>query len=99
MEGYKVVLAHPERYAYYNQEDYENFIARGVLLQVNLLSLIGYYSSKIQKKTERLIANNQVSFVGTDCHNMMHAELYEKCQTQKAWHDLVASGKLLNSSL
>jgi tyrosine-protein phosphatase YwqE len=99
LEGYKVVLAHPERYAYYNQEDYENFIARGVLLQVNLLSLIGYYSSKIQKKTERLIANNQVSFVGTDCHNMMHAELYEKCQTQKAWHDLVASGKLLNSSL
>ncbi len=99
LEGYKVVLAHPERYAYYNQEDYENFIARGVLLQVNLLSLIGYYSPKIQKKTERLIANNQVSFVGTDCHNMMHAELYEKCQTQKAWHDLVASGKLLNSSL
>ena len=99
LEGYRVVLAHPERYAYYSQEDYENFIARGVLLQINLLSLIGHYSPQIMRKTENLIENNQVSFVGTDCHNMNHAKLYEKCQTQKAWHDLVASGKLLNSTL
>jgi protein-tyrosine phosphatase len=99
LEGYKVVLAHPVRYAYYKQEDYDNLAARGVLLQINLLSLIGYYSPQIQKKTERLIANNQVCFVGTDCHNMMHAELYEKCQTKKAWHDLIDSGKLLNATL
>ena len=99
MEGYKVVLAHPERYGYYNQEDYDNLIIRGVLLQINLLSLIGYYSPQIQQKAKELIAKNQVSFVGTDCHNMNHAELYEKCQTKKAWHDLVNSGKLLNATL
>jgi len=99
LEDYKVVLAHPERYRYYNQEDYDNLISRGVLLQINLLSLIEYYSTPIQKKTEQLIANNQVSFIGTDCHNMNHAELYEKCQTKKAWHDLVNSGKLLNATL
>ena len=99
LEDYKIVLAHPERYRYYNQEDYDNLISRGVLLQINLLSLIEYYSTSIQKKTEQLIANNQVSFIGTDCHNMMHAELYERCQTKKAWHDLVNSGRLLNSTL
>ena len=99
LEDYKVVLAHPERYRYYNQEDYDNLISRGVLLQINLLSLIEYYSTPIQKKTEQLIANNQVSFIGTDCHNMMHSELYERCQTKKAWHDLANSGKLLNSTL
>ena len=99
LEDYKVVLAHPERYRYYNQEDYDNLISRGVLLQINFLSLIEYYSTSIQKKTEQLIANNQVSFIGTDCHNMMHAELYERCQTKKAWHDLANSGKLLNSTL
>jgi protein-tyrosine phosphatase len=99
LEGYKVVLAHPERYGYYKQEDYDNFTSRGVLLQINLLSLIGYYSIPIQKKTEQLIANNQVSFVGTDCHNMMHTELYEKCHTKKGWHDLVNSGMLLNNTL
>ncbi|MDC0249613.1 histidinol phosphatase [Flavobacteriales bacterium] len=99
MEGYKVVLAHPERYGYYNQEDYDNLISRGVFLQINLLSLIGYYSPQIQQKTKQLIAENQVSFVGTDCHNMNHAELYEKCQSKKAWHDLVTSDKLLNATL
>jgi protein-tyrosine phosphatase len=99
MEGYKVVLAHPERYAYYTKKDYEELVARGVLLQINLLSLIGYYSPKIQQKTKELITENQVSFVGTDCHNMNHAALYEKCQIQKDWHDLVNSGKLLNSTL
>jgi len=30
---------------------------------------------------------------------MNHAELYKKCQTRKAWHDLVNSGKLLNATL
>ena len=99
LEGYKVVLAHPERYGYFKQEDYNNLINSGVLLQINLLSLIGHYSTPIQKKTEQLIANNQVSFVGTDCHNMIHAQLYEKCQSQKSWHDLVNSGMLLNNTL
>ena len=99
LEDYKVVLAHPERYRYYNQEDYDNLISRGVLLQINLLSLIEYYSTPIQKTTEQLIANNQVSFIGTDCHNMMHSELYERCQTKKAWHDLVNSEMLLNHTL
>ena len=99
LEGYKVVLAHPERYNYYSLKDYEEFTSRGVLLQINLLSLIGYYSPQIKKKTEALINAGMVSLVGSDCHNMNHAELYEKCQTQKAWHDLVNSEKLLNITL
>jgi len=99
LEGYKVVLAHPERYNYYSLKDYEEFTSRGVLLQINLLSLIGYYSPQIKKKTEALINAGMVSLVGSDCHNMNHAELYEKCQTQKAWHNLVNSGKLLNATL
>ena len=99
LEGYKVVLAHPERYHYFRIQDYQNLVNRGVFLQINWLSLIGYYSLQIKNKTEDLIARDMVSFVGTDCHNMHHAELYKKCQTKKAWHDLYNSGKLLNSTL
>ena len=99
LEGYKVVLAHPERYHYFEMSDYQDLVNRGVLLQINLLSLIGYYSLQIKNKTEDLISNNMVSLVGTDCHNQHHAELYKKCQNMKAWHDLNSSGKLLNSSL
>ena len=99
LEGYKVILAHPERYGFYNKKNYEELINRGVLFQINLLSLIGYYSTQIQSKAEELIANNQVSFVGSDCHNMRHAQLYIECQNKKSWHDLVNSGKLLNCKL
>ncbi len=99
LEGYKVVLAHPERYHYFRMQDYKNLVNREVFLQINWLSLIGYYSLQIKHKTEKLISQDMVSFVGTDCHNMNHAELYKKCQTKKAWHDLFNSGKLLNSTL
>ncbi|MEE2700295.1 MAG: CpsB/CapC family capsule biosynthesis tyrosine phosphatase [Bacteroidota bacterium] len=99
LEGYKVVLAHPERYSFFEKKDYEDFKTRGVLLQLNLLSLIGHYSTPIQEQAEWLIDQNMISFIGTDCHNMNHANLYEKCQTKKAWHDLLNSGKLLNNTL
>ena len=98
LEGYKVVLAHPERYHYFRIQDYQDLVNRGVFLQINWLALIGYYSLQIKNKTEDLIKRDMVSFVGTDCHNIHHAELYKKCQTKKAWHDLYNSGKLLNST-
>ncbi|MDA9808538.1 hypothetical protein N9B89_04070 [Flavobacteriales bacterium] len=99
LEGYKVVLAHPERYAFFTMDDYEELVNRGVLLQINWLSIIGYYSPQIEQKTKDLIAADMVSFIGSDCHNMNHAELYKKCQTKKAWHDLNNSSKLLNNTL
>ena len=99
LEGYKVVLAHPERYQYFQIKDYQDLLERGVLFQINLLSLIGYYSLQIRDKVEDLIQQNMVSFVGTDCHNIRHAELYKKCQFKKSWHDLYSSGKLLNDTL
>jgi len=84
LEGYKVVLAHPERYHYFQVKDYQDLTQRGVFLQINLLSLIGYYSKEVQDKAENLIANNMVRFIGSDCHNMRHVELYKKCQTRRA---------------
>jgi len=99
LEGYKVVLAHPERYVFFTMSDYEELVNRGCLLQINWLSIIGYYSPQIEHKTKSLIAADMVSFIGSDCHNMNHAELYKKCQTKKAWHDLNNSCKLLNNTL
>ena len=99
LEGYKVVLAHPERYNYYGLRDYKEITSRGVFLQVNLLSLIGYYSEKVKSKTSDLISKNLISFVGTDCHNISQAELYKKCQKEKLWHDLINSKKLINNTL
>lgn len=99
LEGHKVILAHPERYHYFQVNDYRDLVNRGVLLQINFLSLIGYYSPEIKVKAEYLIAKNMVSFIGSDCHSLKHSELYRLCQTKKAWHDLHNSGMLLNSTL
>ena len=81
------------------QTDYEDLINRGVFLQINWLSIIGYYSPQIKKKTEELISKEMVSFIGSDCHNMNHAKLYSKCQSKRSWHQLLESGKLLNHKL
>jgi tyrosine-protein phosphatase YwqE len=97
LEGYKVVLAHPARYLYLNLEDYKSFTNRGVYLQLNLLSLLGYYSQEVKANANILIKNKMVSFIGTDCHNVRHTTLYKKCQTEKMWHFLIESKTLLNS--
>ena len=54
IQGYNVILAHPERYRYYhkNYSKLQRFKERGVLFQLNLLSMTGYYG-----KSEQVLAN------------------------------------------
>jgi protein-tyrosine phosphatase len=74
--GYTPILAHPERYNYYQQnfEDYYRLKKMGFFLQVNLLSLTGYYGKKAEKAAKFLIQKNLVSFVGTDLHHHKHLD-------------------------
>ncbi len=84
-KGYNLVLAHPERYQYMTMEKAQDLIDRGVLLQVNLLSLSGSYMKPAQKFAEKLIENKMVSFLGTDCHNDVQAAALEKALQTKAF--------------
>ena len=63
--GYKPILAHPERYTYYHQkkEKYDELTDKGILLQLNNLSLIGYYSPHVLKAAEYIIDKKLHSFV------------------------------------
>ena len=99
LEGYNVVLAHPERYLYYTLKEYKELSDRGILLQLNLLSITEYYSEEVKKQAEQLIDNDLISLVGTDCHNMKHVENLKKCFTNPLWHKLSQSEKLLNKTL
>lgn len=74
MEGYTPILAHPERYPYYygNYKMFHHLVDLGFLLQVNLLSLTGYYGKEAFKVTQYLLKNDLVSFVGTDMHHERH---------------------------
>lgn len=99
LAGYKVILAHPERFGFFSFKDLDNYKTRSIELQINLLSLLGYYGKSVKQMAEKLIENNMVDYVGTDCHNLHQSSLYSECFTNKYWHMLVNSGTLKNQIL
>jgi tyrosine-protein phosphatase YwqE len=100
-KGYQPVLAHPERYNFWHNQfsKYQEFVEKGVLLQLNINSLTGYYSDDTKKIAELLIENNMISLLGTDCHHMGHINLIKQAVYKKHLLQLIESGKLLNASL
>lgn len=72
--GYIPVLAHPERYVFYhnNFDEYQKLINTGCLLQLNLLSVVGYYGNDIAKIAEKLLQKGMYRFVGSDVHHDNH---------------------------
>lgn len=72
MMQYKLVpiLAHPERYTFVQQDPelIYDLIERGVLMQANYASILGYYGSKAQVIVRKFLENNMIHFFGTDVH-------------------------------
>lgn len=101
IEGYKIILAHPERYSYFfrNFRKYEELKDRGVLFQININSLAGYYSQEVKKMAEKFIDEEMVDLVGTDMHNVHYLEALQSARYEKYLQKLVDSGKLQNSKL
>jgi tyrosine-protein phosphatase YwqE len=75
--NYQPLMAHPERYFYYhkNYEAYTRLKELGFLLQVNLLSLAGYYGKHVAKAAKFILENNLADFVGTDLHHVNHLKV------------------------
>lgn len=96
--GYKPILAHPERYEYMTLEKAEELRDRGVLLQINIPSIIGYYSNPIQRMAIKLIEQGWVDFLGSDCHNHHYMNLLENAIQDKNFRKAVDL-PLLNNSL
>ncbi|MBL4669628.1 MAG: hypothetical protein JKY30_10250 [Flavobacteriales bacterium] len=101
MAGYKPILAHPERYTYWYDtfERYDELRARGVLLQMNLLSLTGHYSPQTRKVAEKMVDANLVDAVGTDCHRIEHLMQLEDNLNLKYIHKLAEKEDLFNKKL
>ena len=78
-KGYCPVLAHPERYRYMDEIDYERLKEMGVLFQANYFSLVGGYGNTARKKLEWLLKKNMVDLMGSDLHrNQVLEHLIEK---------------------
>lgn len=75
--NYQPLMAHPERYHYYhkNYDAYNRLKELGFMLQVNLLSLTGYYGKNVAKAAKFILKNNLADFVGTDLHHFNHLQV------------------------
>lgn len=102
MNNYQPVLAHPERYTYFgnNKKIYEEIRTAGCLLQVNMLSLIGYYGKPTQELAQYLIKNKLVDLLGTDLHHVRHLEALRSAGALNPVIDsLLQAGCLENSGV
>lgn len=100
--GYNVILAHPERYAYFHENGFESYNSlkdRNLLFQINIASLSGVYGKAAKFTAEKMIDENMVNFVGTDMHGIKHLEILEDCLNLKYMARILNYEKLLNKTL
>jgi tyrosine-protein phosphatase YwqE len=99
-QGYKPILAHPERYIYLqdNFEKVEDLLNRGIYFQINLSSISGYYSKGAQRLAHKLIDKGWVHFIGSDCHNLQHIQRIEETVSLKYFQKAI-SLPILNNTL
>jgi len=101
-EGYKPILAHPERYQYLHGKNIAKYIElkeMGVYYQLNITSLTGVYTKNVKSVSEKLIDEGLIDFVGTDLHNKKHLEFLISSMNEIYLEKLIESGKLLNKQL
>jgi len=76
--GYAPILAHPERYQYETNPDaFARIRDKGIALQLNLLSVTGYYGKAVQDMALVLMDRGLYDFCGTDLHHERHLSRLE----------------------
>lgn len=96
--GFYPVLAHPERYPYYHGsiENYQQIKDYGCFLQLNTISLTGYYGKGVKNTAESLVDNNCISFLGSDMHHLRHAQALKESLNLSRVEKLMGQGQLNN---
>lgn len=94
LKGMQPILAHPERYVYYWEEKnvLEDLHDRGVLFQLNLLSLTGHYGKVAKELGLWLAKQGMIDLVGTDTHRMEHLEKISGLAGDRHWKMLLDTG-------
>jgi protein-tyrosine phosphatase len=99
--GYKPIMAHPERYIFYQGkfEEFTHLKDMGFLLQVNLLSLTGYWGKGVAKAARYLFENNMVDFVATDLHHDRHLQALQHPANLELFRKVIGEKKFNDFSL
>ena len=80
LAGYIPILAHPERYTFYQKDikKFDELKEAGVLFQLNLLSLSGFYGDQVKEFAKKMIERGYIDFTGSDVHNYQQFMVLEK---------------------
>ncbi|PIB23004.1 tyrosine-protein phosphatase [Maribacter sp. 4G9] len=80
------ILAHPERYNFLHGKlkSFEEFKKKGMLLQLNILSVSGYYGKEVQKTALSLLNNNLLDFIATDIHNLKQLSALKEMELKQS---------------
>lgn len=100
--GYRPVLAHPERYVFEEKADtFFRLKERGILMQMNLLSITGYYNKIIKTSAELYLREGLYDFCGTDVHHARHMSKIGRmpAEVQEAMVRLASYDGFLNGTL
>ena len=91
-KGYFPVLAHPERYIYMGQKDYQQLKKLDVAFQLNLPSLAGAYGTEAKRKAQWLLEKGYYQYIGTDTHRSSSWEaIVQKQEIQKDAVKIISS--------
>ena len=69
-KGYFPILAHPERYLYMNECDYQQLKSMNIQFQLNQFSLLDLYGKEVQKRAKTLQKLGMYDYIGTDLHQI-----------------------------
>ena len=99
--GYKLILAHPERYPYLNVHSSEIIKMRelGVAFQVNILSLNNFYGESAMRKGFEYIEKGMSEYLGTDTHNMRYIQALMETAENKEVQKVLKNHKFKNAEL
>lgn len=99
--GYRPIMAHPERYVFYQGrfDEFHHLKDLGFLLQVNLLSLTGYWGKGVTKAARYLFDNDLVDFVATDLHHDRHLHALQHPGHLRLFNTVIGEKKFNDFSL
>jgi len=70
IKGLIPIIAHPERYTYFqkNYKEVDKLREEGFLFQGNYASILGYYGKESQKLLKYMLKKQYIDYLGTDIH-------------------------------
>ena len=74
------IFAHPERYTYLhnNLKQYKKLKGKGLLFQLNMMSLSDYYGKEVNQAANWLLKHNLIDFIASDIHKISQLNYLKK---------------------